>query len=105
MIILSFIFRDYRWYESDMIHPTQQAIEIIFNRFIQEYFDDESIEYMKELKSLNSNLNHNIMNKDSKVSESFYINTLKKIKDIESKYNINLVKEKINFINKFNQSF
>lgn len=86
-----------------MIHPSAQAIDFIFNRLVQEYFDEESIEFMKDIRNLNMNLNHNIMNIESKSSTDFYKNTIKKMNEIESKYSINLNQEIKTFREKFNK--
>jgi hypothetical protein len=32
--------RDYRFYQADLIHPTEQAIQYIYERFMQAHFDD-----------------------------------------------------------------
>ena len=42
--------RDYRFYKTDLLHPSEQAVEIICGRFIKMFFEDSAIKIMhKEL--------------------------------------------------------
>ncbi|WP_336688007.1 GSCFA domain-containing protein [Chryseobacterium bernardetii] len=40
--------RDYRFYKEDMIHPSTQAVNYIFDKFGGSYFSDETKEFIKE---------------------------------------------------------
>ncbi len=40
--------RDYRFYKEDMIHPSTQAVNYIFDKFGDSYFSDETKEFIKE---------------------------------------------------------
>jgi len=41
-------FRDYRFYKEDMLHPSEFTVKIIFERFLNIYFDEESVKELKE---------------------------------------------------------
>ncbi|PKF74830.1 GSCFA domain-containing protein [Chryseobacterium sp. PMSZPI] len=40
--------RDYRFYKEDMIHPSSQAVNYIFEKFGDAYFSDETKDFIKE---------------------------------------------------------
>ncbi len=50
--------RDYRFYESDMIHPNQQAQDYIWERFKAAYFDSELLTISKKWDSIYRTLGH-----------------------------------------------
>jgi hypothetical protein len=50
--------RDYRFYAEDMIHPNQQAINYIWEKFGDSYFDKKTIELIKEHEKAQKALNH-----------------------------------------------
>ncbi len=40
--------RDYRFYQTDMIHPTEQAIDYIYKRFKNAHFDENLVDIAKK---------------------------------------------------------
>lgn len=50
--------RDYRFYESDMIHPSKDAIKYIWEKFCQQYFSPATMELNEALESLALGLEH-----------------------------------------------
>lgn len=50
--------RDYRFYQQDMIHPTEQAEEYIWEKFSDRYFSLETRNLMKEWSRVCSALAH-----------------------------------------------
>ncbi len=50
--------RDYRFYKEDMIHPNNQAVNYIFEKFGNAYFGDETKEFIKENFKINKALEH-----------------------------------------------
>jgi len=40
--------RDYRFFSDDMLHPSELAGRIIFNRFVSAFFDDHAIQRMED---------------------------------------------------------
>jgi hypothetical protein len=50
--------RDYRFYQTDMIHPTDQAIEYIYKRFKQTHFEDGLIEIAKRWQEMIATIQH-----------------------------------------------
>ncbi|WP_042723223.1 GSCFA domain-containing protein [Flavobacterium sp. B17] len=50
--------RDYRFYKEDMIHPNNQAVNYIFEKFGNAYFSDATKEFIKENFKINKALEH-----------------------------------------------
>lgn len=50
--------RDYRYYTADMIHPTDEAIDIIWKKFQSVYFDSNARKKAKDVSALLSRLWH-----------------------------------------------
>lgn len=50
--------RDYRFYKEDMIHPNNQAIQYIFEKFGNAYFHDETMDFVEENFKINQALKH-----------------------------------------------
>lgn len=50
--------RDYRFYREDMIHPNNQAINYIFEKFGNAYFSNETMGFIEENFKINQALQH-----------------------------------------------
>ena len=53
--------RDYRFYAEDMIHPSNQAVRYIWERFVDFAIDKSAAEKMKEAERENKRNNHRII--------------------------------------------
>lgn len=63
--------RDYRFYASDMIHPSETAVEYIWQNFCRLFIPEEGRRILEEGKRIRRALNHRPVIKDSSVvSES-----------------------------------
>ena len=50
--------RDYRFYQADLIHPTDQAVNYIYERFKITHFDDSMLEIAKRWQEIHNTLLH-----------------------------------------------
>ena len=50
--------RDYRFYADDMLHPSQVAVQYIWECFQQTYFSPKTIEFIEQFEHLNRILHH-----------------------------------------------
>lgn len=50
--------RDYRFYKDDMIHPSSQAVNYVFEKFGNAYFSEETKDFIKENFKINKALEH-----------------------------------------------
>lgn len=79
--------RDYRFYKSDMIHPSDFAIDYIWEKFSQSYFNQATTELLEQIKSIILASKHKPRNPSSKEHKKFLESQINKIESIKSKYN------------------
>lgn len=80
--------RDYRFYKSDMLHPTEEAEDYIWKNFMSTYFDQETIRFVEEWHALRSSLEHKPFHVQSSSHQQFLRQTLKKLENISSRINV-----------------
>lgn len=56
--ILNDDLRDYRFYASDLLHPSQQAVEYIWEIFKETYLDNNAISLLKEGENILKEMKH-----------------------------------------------
>ena len=82
--------RDYRFYAADMLHPSTQAVDFIWERLVETCFSDRSRQWLKEWKPVRDALNHRPFNPDSPDYLAFMEKTKQRIAELEAKYNMPL---------------
>jgi len=80
--------RDYRFYEADMLHPNASAIEYIWDKFQQCYFDSKTNEFIQEWKKIRNALLHRPFHPASKDHQQFIKNTIKQLKKFSQQVDI-----------------
>lgn len=78
--------RDYRYYATDMIHPSDMAIDYIFERFTETYLTDEAIRTAEEIKKIKKSLSHRPLHPDSEEYQKFKKKLSQQIAAIAQKY-------------------
>lgn len=63
--------RDYRFYAPDMLHPSSQAVDYIYDRFKDMFFGKETRHFEAEWQPIRSALNHRPFNPDADEYKSF----------------------------------
>lgn len=63
--------RDYRFYNQDMLHPNQVAVDYIWERYYETYFSEEAVKIMKEVDSIQKSLNHKAFDENSESHQNF----------------------------------
>jgi hypothetical protein len=78
--------RDYRFYASDMQHPSEVAIGYIWSRFSDTYFDETTLKIKKEMEQLAADLSHRPLQPDSDEFRKFIKSTENRKKQMKSNY-------------------
>jgi len=78
--------RDYRFYERDMIHPNEQAIDYIWECFVKTWVDEKAIPVMDKVREIQKGLEHRPFNPQSKEHISFLENLEHKKSVISGQY-------------------
>lgn len=78
--------RDYRFYNEDMVHPSNTAIQYIWQRFGKTYFSDTTMQIINEWKKISAALAHRPFNTQTSEYKQFLKQTLLKLQTFENKY-------------------
>ena len=63
--------RDYRFYQPDMLHPSEQAVDYIYELFAETYFSADAKEMVREWQPIKAALAHRPFNPDSEEHKVF----------------------------------
>jgi len=83
--------RDYRFYSEDMLHPSSQTIDYIWEKFTVAWFDDETLKKAHEFERIRQALNHIPLHPESEAYRQFKEQTLKNSCKLDSEKNSFLV--------------
>tara|TARA_B110001450_G_scaffold75420_1_gene71839 strand:+ start:1863 stop:2810 length:948 start_codon:yes stop_codon:yes gene_type:complete len=78
--------RDYRFYSEDMIHPNKIAINYIWEKFIETWFDENSGSIMKEIELIQKGMAHKPFDKNSEKHQNFLQNLESKKEKIRTQF-------------------
>ncbi len=78
--------RDYRFYAPDMLHPSAQAVDYIWQRFGETFFSVETRAFLREWEPLRAALAHRPFNPDSTEYKAFRASTLNKVEELRRRY-------------------
>lgn len=78
--------RDYRFYRPDMLHPTDQTVDYIRERFDETFFSDETRRFLSEWQPIKAALNHRPFNPESEEHKAFMRQTQEKLHALASKW-------------------
>lgn len=82
--------RDYRFYAQDMLHPSEQAIEYIWERFVDRFFDAETHRYLSDYEPIRKAFLHRPEDPNSPATLRFHEQTQQRLSELLTKYNIEL---------------
>ncbi|PWJ40004.1 GSCFA domain-containing protein [Sediminitomix flava] len=75
--------RDYRFFESDMVHPSKESIDYIWEHFQQTYFDNKAKEMLKVVEKLKRAAEHRPFNPNTDEYRNFAEKTIQKMEGLE----------------------
>ncbi|MBO7116980.1 MAG: GSCFA domain-containing protein [Prevotella sp.] len=78
--------RDYRFYAADMIHPSAQAVDYIWERLSETYFSEATKQFLDEWHPIKQALAHKPFNPESEEYKSFMDKTMLKVEALRKKY-------------------
>ena len=92
--------RDYRFYANDMLHPSNIAIDYIWENYTDTYFDKLTKEIIKEIEKILQAKEHRTFNPNTNKHKSFIKNNIEKINQLQKKYPFIDFKEDLDFFTK-----
>jgi hypothetical protein len=91
--------RDYRFYAGDMLHPSQTAIEYIWENFTSAFFEQADLQTWSETEAITKAMKHRFISDSAKARKDFAGVMLAKIEALNSKNpDLDLASEKSYFL-------
>lgn len=78
--------RDYRFYNEDMLHPNQQAVDYIWGKFSFSFFSEETLKVLKEVEAIQKGLAHRPLNPNNEAYQKFLKGLNEKENVLKKKY-------------------
>jgi len=78
--------RDYRFYKSDMLHPTDQALDYVWQKFNGCYFSEATKGIIDDLKAVMQAAKHRPVDPESNSFQRFIRKQLEVLKELEQKH-------------------
>lgn len=78
--------RDYRFYATDMVHPSSLAVDYIYERFGEWCFGEDTISLMQQYRPIHRALQHRPKNDKGEEYAAFLRQTLSKIEKLKKEY-------------------
>jgi len=76
--------RDYRFYDKDMIHPSEVAIEYIWEKFGEKYFSEETRELNRRIEKISRAIQHRAFHPSSSQHKAFLQNTIVELRELKN---------------------
>ena len=80
--------RDYRFYQPDMIHPSDEAVNYIWHKFSERYFNDITKNFIDRWKSISTDLRHRPFHLQSDDHQNFLKQVLQKLEELKPTVNV-----------------
>lgn len=71
--------RDYRFYNKDLVHPSEAAVDYIWGKFVNTYMDEETQAFIKDWDKVQKAINHKPFHPSSDTHQAFVKETLRKL--------------------------
>ena len=78
--------RDYRFYSEDMFHPSETAIDYLWERFRESFFSPVTEKIISDWQPIYRSLNHKPLNFETDEYRNFLMQTLAKLEQFKEKY-------------------
>ena len=80
--------RDYRFYAEDMVHPSAQAVQYVWERFVSTYMSPQTQQDMQTLHRFYQKKHHRILHPDSEESKRFLQQLAEEEKKLKTMFNL-----------------
>ncbi len=80
--------RDYRFYKTDRLHPTEEAVDYIWQKFADAYFDEPAKRFLVEWQKIKNDLAHRAFHPRSEQHQKFLKNVLSRLEKLDSSIDV-----------------
>ncbi|MGE0590264.1 MAG: GSCFA domain-containing protein [Cyclobacteriaceae bacterium] len=81
--------RDYRFYDRDLLHPSQEAIDYIWKKFRESYLDQSTNSFIDQWEPIAKALQHKPFQPESIAHQKFLKQTLAQLENLKGVANVN----------------
>lgn len=78
--------RDYRFYQEDMLHPSEQAVSYIYERLSEAFFSPATLHFLEQWHPIRKALEHRPFNPQSAEYQQFLRKAQEDYKVLKNKY-------------------
>ena len=78
--------RDYRFYAEDMVHPSQVAVDYIWQRFVETYMTVDTQSEMRTLHQFWRDRNHRFLHPESEEAVAFALRIENRLQSLKKQY-------------------
>ena|SRR6218665_952275 len=89
--------RDYRFYNSDLVHPNEQAIDYVFEKLKAAAFDESAHQLLEKIKELIAAKQHRPFNEDTEQHKKFKAAYLERCKRLQNEFPFLDLVEELNY--------
>ena len=87
--------RDYRFYERDMLHPSEVAVDYIWEKFKTAYFDEETLNFCAEWGKVLKDIAHRPFHPESDEHRQFLKKALRRLEQFKGMVDISEERDKL----------
>ena len=80
--------RDYRFYDADMLHPSPQAVDYVWERFKEWTFAPDTFTFAREWEAATKLLCHRPLHKDDEVAKELHRRASEKLNELRKKWHL-----------------
>ena len=84
--IVQDVLRDYRFYESDMVHPNKQASGYVWEQFQISNLEPAAVDLLRKIEEINTSLNHKPRFEETEASQKFRRQLLLKMQQLKAQF-------------------
>jgi len=94
------VLRDYRFFDTDLVHPNYMATEFVLEKFAESFIDEPAQKLMQEIKSLVIARKHKAFQPDTTAHQQFLKAYFEKAKMLKEKHSFLDLDEEIKYFNR-----
>ncbi len=80
--------RDYRFYQSDMLHPSEVAEDYIWQKVTEYYLDSDAQQFIKTWNPIYKAMHHRAFRPSSEAHQKFLQNTINRLKQLNKQVDV-----------------
>jgi hypothetical protein len=89
--------RDYRFYKEDLVHPTEQAIDYVFEKLRTALFDETTTAVFEKINDIVKAKSHRVFQEDTETHQKFKSTYFNRCKQLQQHYPFLLLEEELDY--------